>query len=71
MPEGHDPTCLELRYTELPFEAREYWPEGFSSRRELCTCDENPGSEAKKPEHAEHRKDLEKWLDIEERSTPV
>jgi hypothetical protein len=59
---GHDPDCLMRRYCSLPFETREYWPEGFSSRPQLCTCGIVPGSEAMQPEYADDRRELEEWL---------
>jgi len=61
---NHDPECLERRYIELSFEAREYWPDGFSSRDDLCTCDGNLNAEAKKPEHTRDRQDLEDRLGV-------
>jgi hypothetical protein len=59
---SHDSECLQRRYCELSFEAREYWPDGFSSRDDLCTGQQNPKAEAKKPEHDLHRQALEDWL---------
>jgi hypothetical protein len=59
--DGHDPECLERRYCEQ--QDHEYWPAGFSSRDDLCTCNRNPRAEAKRPENADRRQDLEDWLD--------
>ncbi len=58
----HDPGCLMRRYCSLPFDAREYWPEGFSSRPQLCTCGTVPDAEAVQPEHADDRREFEQWL---------
>jgi hypothetical protein len=59
----HDAECLMRRYCSLPFDDREYWPEGFSSRAQLCTCGLVPGAEALLPEHVADRRELEEWLD--------
>lgn len=58
----HIAGCLMRRYCELDFDTREYWPEAFTSRDQLCTCGKVPGSEATRPEFAEDRREFEEWL---------
>ena len=60
--EHHHPQCLERRFCELPDGQRKYWPGGFSSRADMCTCDQNPEAEAKRPERAADRRELEDFL---------
>jgi hypothetical protein len=63
----HAADCMMRRYCQLPSDTREYWPEAFSSRPQLCTCGLVPDAEAVQPDYAEDRRELEEWLD---RHTP-
>lgn len=63
----HPPDCLLTRYCALSDDDRAYWPDGFSSRPELCTCGINAGAQGQQPEYADHRRELEDMLRILER----
>lgn len=58
----HGSHCLMKRYEALPSEDREWWPPGFSSRPDLCSCGAHPNAEALRPEHAGDRHELENYL---------
>lgn len=66
---GHPADCLMERYCALSDEDRQYWPDGFNSRPDLCTCGINAGAQAQQPEYADHRRELEDTLRIFERPT--
>jgi hypothetical protein len=62
-PGSHRISCLMRRYCQLPLDIREYWPEGFSGRAQLCTCGVVVEAETMQPEHADDRRQLEEWLE--------
>jgi hypothetical protein len=59
--------CLMTRYVRLPDGNREYWPDGFRSRYDLCSCGVNTNAEAARPERAADRHRLEEFLALFER----
>lgn len=63
----HSDECLNIRYRQLSSDDREYWPNGFNGRDDLCTCDANPHSAAKQPELAEEVAELRKYIESCER----
>ncbi|EUA48517.1 hypothetical protein I543_2763 [Mycobacteroides abscessus 21] len=65
----HSDGCLMIRYCELSFDDREYWPSAFSGRDDLCTCDASPDAAAKLSALAEAVEELRQYIEMCERGT--
>jgi hypothetical protein len=63
----HSDDCLKIRYSQLSSDDREYWPNSFNGRDDLCTCDTNPCASAKQTELAEEVTELRKYIESCER----
>lgn len=63
----HSEDCLAIRYCELSFDDREYWPSGLGGREDLCTCVANPHAAAKQAAHAQEVNELREYIESHER----